>query len=515
VLDTLKYATLTGATMDPQGAAEHGKDMLGGILHSEDWRSDRPGLGLGGVLFEAGSAATGLGAAKTGLRGATAAADAGEAGQAARAVAGAESTAPIAGRVSEITGKLDDLSTLADDLPSGAASGSHGPALPPSLTEPSVPRVPEASRLPESPVPQNVSDSAGPRAVPDGPAPRTADSPTRTVIDDLHNPEVRQQSVSSPSAPGFGAEHAGSPIVESPRQSVVATGEGRATEAVEVPHSGSSEASQGTLDYRPSGHGPTSSAAPGFHANSEPRYSAHTLPDGQIGGSHTGHTLDDGPPSGGSHTPTDAAHHDGAPDDAVNDRHHGRTVMTDDLHHPHAGLLDDSEIVAARESPTRVTDALDEGLPSTDPLVRALVPENFDNYGGLTRAEWEARYWPSHEVDVHGNPELAWPDSDSHPEGFRSPGDRAPAVLEPGTTVDRFGPGFGRFVSPEGTPFPERGLPFQSLDDGYHRYEVAKELPVWEGPIAPAMGQSGGGLQYYLPYPVVDLLIAGYIREVI
>ncbi|WP_422742025.1 TNT domain-containing protein [Mycobacterium sp. WMMD1722] len=53
-------------------------------------------------------------------------------------------------------------------------------------------------------------------------------------------------------------------------------------------------------------------------------------------------------------------------------------------------------------------------------------------------------------------------------------------------------------MSPEGTLFLERGLPFRSLDDGYHRYEVIRELPVWEGRIAPAMGQPGG-IQYYLP----------------
>ncbi|MBO0679077.1 hypothetical protein JRC04_16555 [Mycolicibacterium sp. S2-37] len=147
VLDTLKYATPTGVAMDPAGALDHGKDMVGGITHAEDWRADRPGLGLGGVLFEAGSAATGVGAAKTGLRGASAAADAGEAGPAVRAAAGtAETTAPIAGRVSEITSQLDDLTTLADDVPSGAASDARGPALPPSLAEPDVPRVAEPPR---------------------------------------------------------------------------------------------------------------------------------------------------------------------------------------------------------------------------------------------------------------------------------------------------------------------------------------------------------------------------------
>lgn len=42
VLDTLRYATPTGIAMDPAGAFEHGKDMLGGIAHAEDWRTATP-----------------------------------------------------------------------------------------------------------------------------------------------------------------------------------------------------------------------------------------------------------------------------------------------------------------------------------------------------------------------------------------------------------------------------------------------------------------------------------------
>lgn len=65
-----------------------------------------------------------------------------------------------------------------------------------------------------------------------------------------------------------------------------------------------------------------------------------------------------------------------------------------------------------------------------------------------------------------------------------------------------------------GTPFPERALPPQSLDAGYHRYEALRPIPVWEGPIAPAMAQPGGGMQHQFPHPIVDLLNAGYLREI-
>lgn len=203
VLDTLKYATPTGVAMDPAGALDHGKDMLGGIVHAEDWRADRPGLGLGGVLFEASSAATGVGAAKTGLRGASAAADVGDAGTAVRAAAGtADATAPIAGRASEIAINLDEFTTLADDIPSGAASGTHGPALPRALAEPDIPRVPEASRLPESAMPQGL-----PHSTPDSAGPHPADLSSLPKSEGGGSPaEVPPQAV-----PEIGAPRAAEP----------------------------------------------------------------------------------------------------------------------------------------------------------------------------------------------------------------------------------------------------------------------------------------------------------------
>ncbi|MGE2715206.1 hypothetical protein ACQI4L_14195 [Mycolicibacterium litorale] len=207
LLDTLKYATPTGVAMDPMGALDHGKDMLSGLGHTEDWRTDRPGLGLGGVLFEVGSAATGVGAAKTGLRGAEAAAHAGEASPAVRAAAGAaETTAPIAGRASEIAGRLDDLTTIADDMPSNASSGARGPALPPSLAEPSLPRVPEAPRLPDSPAPEGI-----PRSVSEVAASRPAELAPHAVPD-TGGPRA---DVSPQPFPGTGATHASEPTASS------------------------------------------------------------------------------------------------------------------------------------------------------------------------------------------------------------------------------------------------------------------------------------------------------------
>src|SRR4051795_4421237 len=68
--DTAKYADPMYALTHPIGAFEHGKDMVEGIVHAEDWRSDRPGLGAGALGFEAVTSVTGVGAAKSATKGA-------------------------------------------------------------------------------------------------------------------------------------------------------------------------------------------------------------------------------------------------------------------------------------------------------------------------------------------------------------------------------------------------------------------------------------------------------------
>jgi hypothetical protein len=192
----------------------------------------------------------------------------------------------------------------------------------------------------------------------------------------------------------------------------------------------------------------------------------------------------------------------------------GNTIRTDDLLHPNADLLDEHLLRDAANAPSRADDALRPGVDSDHPTVRALVPPGFDVHGGIGEQAWNEEYWPTGVTDRYGNRNLTWPDPEEHPEGFASATDRQPVVLEPGARIDRFGPGFGRFASPPGTSFPDRALPPESLNAGYHTYEVIRPLPTWQGSIAPAMGQQGGGIQYYLPSPVVDLINAGYLREV-
>jgi hypothetical protein len=78
--------------------------------------------------------------------------------------------------------------------------------------------------------------------------------------------------------------------------------------------------------------------------------------------------------------------------------------------------------------------------------------------------------------------------------------------LVPGVAIDRFGSEAGGFLAPEGSPYAQRALPPQNLDNAasascnYHDYRVLRAFTVLAGPVAPWFAQSGGGLQLQLDY---------------
>lgn len=157
--------------------------------------------------------------------------------------------------------------------------------------------------------------------------------------------------------------------------------------------------------------------------------------------------------------------------------------------------------------------AIPPGAPAGHPAVRALIPPSYDPYGGLGQRKWERTYWPGRATDSRGRPRLRWPDHDRQPDGFASAEDRTPIVLEPDTEVDQFGPAFSRFVYPPHTSFPQRSLPPDYLDAGYHRYRAVRRVPVWAGPVGSAFGQPGGGTQYFMLEATIDLVHRGYLEE--
>lgn len=505
VLDTLKYATPTGVAMDPSGALEHGKDMLGGIVHAEDWRADRPGLGLGGVLFEAGSAATGVGAAKTGLRGVSAAADAGDAGPAVRAASGAaDATAPIAGRASEIASKLEGLTTLADDVPSGAASGANGPALPPSLAEPGMPRIPESPRLPESAMPQgsthSVSDSAGSRP---------ADLPSQPMPD-----------------------AAGSRVEVPPPHSALGGGTPSTNIAVGTPSDASSasvDSTHGTASARPYSTPERISADFG----GEMRHSAHAVPSEVEPSPPRTDSAPPSPPTAEPHAgiphdagqPTESATHperespkdsDGRPENLdgqlkhpAGDPLHSGSPEGEGWHRRDDEPLDADYGHAALEDYWEYPD-----YPTAiDPEVRQLIDDPDAPWGRnsddvpLTKSEYESLFnkvgpegqeWQNYPPNAGAAPgtRVLYDSMEAFRRDFGAQGDGL-------AHVDRLGKIDGEYLGlmPDGVPatFEQRSLPIYNLTQPYHQYLLSGELPTgWRvevSEVAPAFAREGGGIQ--------------------
>ena len=88
--------------------------------------------------------------------------------------------------------------------------------------------------------------------------------------------------------------------------------------------------------------------------------------------------------------------------------------------------------------------------------------------------------------------------------------------LETGTVIDRYGSPYGRYTSPDGTPYTQRSLPYVENPNAYHRYRVRKTIGgVTMGRIAPAFNQEGGGIQFELPSSILSLLQNNYLEEII
>jgi hypothetical protein len=104
--------------------------------------------------------------------------------------------------------------------------------------------------------------------------------------------------------------------------------------------------------------------------------------------------------------------------------------------------------------------------------------------------------------------ETGWPGN----SGFLT----VPAMetLFQGTLIDRYGSREGSFVSPVGTPFPNRSLPDAKINAPFEIYEVLRPLNVESGIIAPAYGQPGLGIQYKLPYSIDDLIYYNFLKPI-
>ena len=123
-------------------------------------------------------------------------------------------------------------------------------------------------------------------------------------------------------------------------------------------------------------------------------------------------------------------------------------------------------------------------------------------YGGKSRDDFLHDNWDSAKGDWKYPPHEGFA-TRTTPSGA-TVADAHTRTLAPGERIDRFGQEGGRYLSPDGTPFEQRGLPPSNLQPrpgdptphNYHRYEVTRPFDVRSGPIAPAFDQPGGGVQH-------------------
>lgn len=137
--------------------------------------------------------------------------------------------------------------------------------------------------------------------------------------------------------------------------------------------------------------------------------------------------------------------------------------------------------------------------PATTPNRGAIALElaGYRRFAGMTWQRFISRYWDPSTKSWKYPPDNGFLIAGGRPVEFR-------LTLEPGEPVDRYGSPYGGFLAPTGTLYSARSIPPSSLDDSpgftcnYHTYKVLRAFNVEGGPVAPAFGQPGLGLQYQL-----------------
>jgi hypothetical protein len=475
--------------LNPQEAGEANLQSFKSLLHLEDWRRDRPGLGLGGDIFEAVMLSGGgeTGAAVDGAR-------AGEAG-----AAGAMRRAGELGDVARASGALRDIGKVSDGLTkdlenlklqppkSDPLPGGRPVGVPPGKpieapVEPTsrpVESAPPGTRPPDSPTAQHQAGAPG--------------RPSDTLAP--HEPPAAPAGVvhDRASLPAPSAELASTnPRLAGPAR-VHAPAGGSLTD---LAPDGGRTAEPALTAAAPNGSSPHF-AAPGGGQPLE-------MPSS---GGRSWHEPGDGGPSGGG---IGTSPHGGGPHDLPG----GRPCPHPPGDDPGSIPGDDgAEDVHGQSIPTKVR-GVDYPLPAADAL-RVLehpgaevdrlagggIPRNIlDGYEPLARRTVEQF---EREFTVQGSGGERWWDWDvqAPKNGFVGEpleGAHIPIDLR----LDRVGPNGGGYLSPEGTPLPERATP-PGLAGQYHVFEgtgggipAGKDWVVQHGPAKEAFGQPGGGEQW-------------------
>lgn len=88
-------------------------------------------------------------------------------------------------------------------------------------------------------------------------------------------------------------------------------------------------------------------------------------------------------------------------------------------------------------------------------------------------------------------------------------------TLPKGMITSRYGKNYGCYVSPDGTTIEERALAKDArIQNGLHRFELAKDVEYIKGVIAPWFGQAGGGIQCKFSKTIDQLIKEGVLIEI-
>ena len=140
-------------------------------------------------------------------------------------------------------------------------------------------------------------------------------------------------------------------------------------------------------------------------------------------------------------------------------------------------------------------------LPSEGSV--GLELRSYDRLAGLTPEQFIATYWDPAANGGQGG--WRFPPANGFLLDPNGQPVHATMTVRAGQRIDRFGSEFGAFLAPAASPYSQRALPPQSLDNAanpgacnYTLYRVVHDFAVDGGPIAPGFGQPGRGLQYML-----------------